>query len=101
MLRLLDDITAQFRHQPVEQAAPQIVTHIRLFWAPRMRSDLTSLVQSPTGDELIDAVVAQLRSLDRASRVAPPGPSRPARFVDRMVHRVQDAPEASTTAWLS
>lgn len=64
VLRLLDDITAQFRHQPVEQAAPQVVSHIRQFWAPRMRSDLMSLVQSPTGDELTDAVVTQLRSAD-------------------------------------
>ena len=64
VLRLLDDITAQFRHQPVEQATPQIVGHIRQFWAPRMRSDLLARVSSPTGDDLTDAVVAQLRSLD-------------------------------------
>lgn len=64
VVRLLDDITAQFRHQPVEQAAPQIVGHIRQFWAPRMRADLLSNVQSPTGDELTDAVVAQLRSIE-------------------------------------
>ena len=67
VLRLLDDITAQFRHQPVEQAAPQIVSHICQFWPPRMRADLTSRVSSPTGDELTDAVVAQLRSLDLRS----------------------------------
>ena len=56
--RLLSDITAQFRHQPVDQAAPQVAAHIRQFWDPRMRAALTTELHAPTGDDLVDAVLA-------------------------------------------
>ncbi len=59
--RMLDDIAAQFRHRPVEQAAPEIAAHIRSFWEPRMRAALQSEVLVPSGDDLVDAVVLALR----------------------------------------
>jgi formate dehydrogenase subunit delta len=59
--RMLDDIAAQFRHLPVEQAAPEIAAHIRSFWEPRMRAALQSEVLVPSGDALVDAVVTALR----------------------------------------
>jgi NADH-dependant formate dehydrogenase delta subunit FdsD len=61
VLRLLDDISAQFRHLPVDRAAPQIVNHIRQFWPPQMCAELVRLLESPTGDALTDAVGTQLR----------------------------------------
>lgn len=60
VVRRFDDIAEQFRHQPVEQAAPQVLAHVRQFWDPRMRAQLVSHVTVPSGDALLDAVVAQL-----------------------------------------
>lgn len=59
-LRLLDDILAQFRHRPATQAAPEVASHIRQFWDPRMRARLLAELHAPTGDELVDAVLAAL-----------------------------------------
>jgi formate dehydrogenase subunit delta len=60
VLRHFDDIAAQFRHQPVEQAAAAVTAHLRQFWEPRMRAQLVSQVTVPSGDPLLDAVVAEL-----------------------------------------
>jgi formate dehydrogenase subunit delta len=60
VLRLFNDIAEQFRHQPVERAAPQVAAHLRQFWEPRMRAQLVSHVTVPSGDDLLDAVLAQL-----------------------------------------
>lgn len=43
-MRLADDISAQFRHLPMRQAAEIIAQHIRTFWDPRMRSQLIEQV---------------------------------------------------------
>ena len=59
-LRLLGDITEQFRHLPVDRAATQVAAHIRQFWDPRMRAELARLLTPPTGDDLIDAVAIKL-----------------------------------------
>jgi formate dehydrogenase subunit delta len=59
-LRLLGDITEQFRHLPLDRAAEQVATHIRQFWDPRMRAELMRLLAPPTGDDLVDAVIARL-----------------------------------------
>ena len=61
VLSRFDDIADQFRHQPVERAAPQVVAHLRQFWEPRMRDQLIAHVTVPSGDDLLDAVVAALR----------------------------------------
>lgn len=61
MVRRFDDIAEQFRHQPAEQAAPTVVAHLRQFWEPRMRRQLVDHVTLPSGDELLDAVVDELR----------------------------------------
>jgi formate dehydrogenase subunit delta len=60
VVRRFDDIAEQFRHQLVEQAAPQVLAHIRQFWDPRMRAQLVSHVTVPSGDALLDAVATQL-----------------------------------------
>jgi formate dehydrogenase subunit delta len=43
-MRLADDISAQFRHLPIGQAAEVIANHIRTFWDPRMRAQLIEQV---------------------------------------------------------
>jgi formate dehydrogenase subunit delta len=40
-VRLINEIALQFGHQPEDQAAERIAAHIRKFWDPRMRADLT------------------------------------------------------------
>jgi formate dehydrogenase subunit delta len=60
VVRLLGDIAAQFRHLPVEHGAAGVVAHIRQFWDPRMRAALARELATPTGDDLIDAVLATL-----------------------------------------
>jgi formate dehydrogenase subunit delta len=61
VVRRYDDIAEQFRHQPVEQAAPQVAAHLRQFWDPRMRAQLVAYVTVPSGDPLLDAVLDELR----------------------------------------
>lgn len=43
-MRLADDISAQFRHLPLRQAAEIIAHHIRTFWDPRIRAQLIEQV---------------------------------------------------------
>lgn len=42
VLKHANDIAAQFRHYPPRAAAAAIANHIRLFWDPRMRAQLTT-----------------------------------------------------------
>jgi formate dehydrogenase subunit delta len=43
VVRLANDIAAQFHHQPVPIAANAVAEHIRSFWDPRMRAQLLAL----------------------------------------------------------
>lgn len=45
-VRLANDIAAQFPHRTREQAAETIADHIRKFWDPRMRADLSRRQES-------------------------------------------------------
>ncbi|XVV15963.1 formate dehydrogenase subunit delta [Actinoplanes sp. CA-131856] len=45
-VRMINDIAAQFQHQAPDQAAGAIAEHIRAFWDPRMRAELTRRVES-------------------------------------------------------
>ena len=58
-LRLVKDIAAQHRHLAIDDATKRVVDHIRAFWDPRLRAELME-VPAPTGDGLIDAVLAAL-----------------------------------------
>lgn len=51
-VRLANDIAAQFRHQPPDEAAAAVAQHIRAFWEPRMRADL--LRRAETEPEALD-----------------------------------------------
>jgi formate dehydrogenase subunit delta len=43
VVRLANDIGAQFRHLPSGDAAAEVANHIRRFWDPRMRAELLAL----------------------------------------------------------
>jgi formate dehydrogenase subunit delta len=43
VIRLANDIAAQFRHRPEDEAAAEVAAHIRRFWDPRMRAELLTL----------------------------------------------------------
>jgi formate dehydrogenase subunit delta len=43
VVRLANDIAAQFRHLPPDEAAADVANHIRRFWDPRMRAELLAL----------------------------------------------------------
>ena len=54
-IRMTDDIARHLRHLPPEAAAEQIATHLRKFWAPRMRKALVERVRD--GDDRVDPLV--------------------------------------------
>lgn len=45
VVRLANDIAAQFRHRPHEAAVAAVSEHIRKFWDPRMRTALLTHVE--------------------------------------------------------
>ncbi|TCO65912.1 formate dehydrogenase subunit delta [Actinocrispum wychmicini] len=57
-----NEIAIQFHHLDSTRAAAEIANHIRLFWDPRMKTDLIRLVASDPGalDPLVIAAAEQL-----------------------------------------
>ncbi|MET8637871.1 MULTISPECIES: formate dehydrogenase subunit delta [unclassified Streptomyces] len=53
--RMANQIAANLRHVPGDEAAEAIAGHIRRFWDPRMRARLLELVE--TGADGLDPVV--------------------------------------------
>ncbi|SFS71717.1 formate dehydrogenase subunit delta [Saccharopolyspora flava] len=49
-VRMANDIAIQFAHLPARQAAQEVADHIRMFWDPRMKSELDHLVDAPPQD---------------------------------------------------
>lgn len=62
-LRLVNDIAAQFRHRPPEEAAEQIAAHLRKFWDPRMRDRL--LADAPAHGADLDPLALRATELLR------------------------------------
>jgi formate dehydrogenase subunit delta len=62
-VRLANDIAVQFHHRPADEAASAIANHIRMFWDPRMRTELLSRAETDTAelDPLVLAAVKILR----------------------------------------
>jgi formate dehydrogenase subunit delta len=58
--RMANDIAAQFRHLPTDEAAEAVAGHLRRFWDPRMRARLVALVDSGA-DGLDPLVVVAVR----------------------------------------
>jgi formate dehydrogenase subunit delta len=63
-VRLANEIAVQFHQRPTEQAAAEIADHIRMFWDPRMRSELLSRVQTDSAS-LDSLVLAGARHLEK------------------------------------
>lgn len=51
LIRMVNQIAANFGHLPEDQAASEIATHLRLYWTPRMRSQLLDY-EAGGGNEL-------------------------------------------------
>jgi formate dehydrogenase subunit delta len=64
LIRMANQIAGQFAHHPPEQAAAEVATHLRTFWAPPMRVELTAYVDdSGVGlDPVVLAAVDLLRT---------------------------------------
>jgi formate dehydrogenase subunit delta len=62
VVRLANDIAAQFRHLPPDEAAADVANHIRRFWDPRMRVALLEVADHQQAD-LDPGVIAALRLL--------------------------------------
>lgn len=56
-VRLANDVVAQFRHLPHDEAVAGVVTHLRTFWDPRMRSQLVAAADA--GDPDLDPVAVE------------------------------------------
>jgi formate dehydrogenase subunit delta len=65
-VRLANDIAAQFRHWQADEAAVAIAEHLRSFWDPRMRTQLTARVEADAAglDPLLVGAVALLGQRD-------------------------------------
>ena len=61
-VRLANSIAVQFHHRPADEAAAAIANHLRMFWDPRMRSELLDRAQTDTAD-LDPLVIAAVRIL--------------------------------------
>jgi formate dehydrogenase subunit delta len=49
-VRLANDIAVQFHHRPPDEAAAAVANHIRMFWDPRMRTELVRRAETDTAD---------------------------------------------------
>ena len=54
-IRLANSIAVQFHQRPADEAANAIANHIRMFWDPRMRTEL--LARAETDAEDLDPLV--------------------------------------------
>jgi formate dehydrogenase subunit delta len=63
LVRMANQIAANYAHHAPEVAASEVATHVKSFWAPPMRADLTAYVDGGgTGvDPVVVAALEQLR----------------------------------------
>jgi len=63
-VRLANDIAAQFHHLPDDEAMAGIATHMKMFWDPRMRTQLLAHVSAGGADldPLVVKAADQIRS---------------------------------------
>ena len=61
---MANQIAANFHLHPADQAANEVATHIRSFWAPSMRADLLAYVEGggPGVDPIVVAALELLRA---------------------------------------
>jgi formate dehydrogenase subunit delta len=63
VIRLSNEISAQFARKPHDQAVDAIAAHMNAFWDPRMRAQLVELAPQHRGDveEIVYDVIPRLR----------------------------------------
>ena len=62
LIRMANQIAANFAHHPADQAAEEIATHIKMFWTHGMRADLEAWVENGA-EELHPLAVEAMRLL--------------------------------------
>ncbi len=64
LVRMANQIAANYRHHPPETAKGEVADHVRMFWAGPMLSDLFSYVDGggPDLDPVVIGAVARLRA---------------------------------------
>jgi formate dehydrogenase subunit delta len=62
LVRMANQIAANFRHHEEAQAAAEIAEHIRMFWPPLMRRELLEGISSGQFDPLVVAAAGLLRA---------------------------------------
>ncbi len=60
LVRMANQIAANFAHHPPEQASAEVAAHLKAFWAPTMRNELLA---DTNLDELDPIVVEALKLL--------------------------------------
>jgi formate dehydrogenase subunit delta len=70
LVRMVDQIAANQRHRPDDEAVATVAEHLRLFWAPAMRHDLEAAVDA--GAVELDPVARA--AVDRLRQQAPSPP---------------------------
>lgn len=66
LTRMSNQIAANFRHHPADQAAAEVANHIRMFWPPLMRRELLDNVAGGGFDPLVVAAAGILREASPA-----------------------------------
>lgn len=61
LVRMANQIAANFRHHPEAQAASEVANHIRMFWPALMRRELLEEIDNGEFDPLVVAAASQLR----------------------------------------
>ncbi len=63
LIRMANQIGDFFAPYPDAEAVPQIATHIRKFWDPRMRKAILAYIAEKNGDGLKPRVLEAIKSL--------------------------------------
>jgi formate dehydrogenase subunit delta len=63
LVRMANQIASNYAHHPPEQAATEVAAHLRSFWAPAMRAELTEYADD--GGTGVDPVVVVALDLIR------------------------------------
>ena len=66
LVRMANQIAANYRYLPEPEVEAAVATHLRSFWAPSMRAELTTWVDETGGPGLDPEVLGALRRLRTA-----------------------------------
>jgi len=69
LVRMANQIAANFRHHPEAQAAAEVANHIRMFWPPLMRQELVDNIGCGEFDPLVVEAAELLPESAPAKRV--------------------------------